>query len=236
MSELLFCCDLARREPCTGRVTRLEGWCFASSEVRGLYFGHNDIGYEQIPHGFLRSDVGQVYPSYSQATYSGFRLTTASKSLPDHTDLLVRIEGSMHRVPLNLATHDVQTVDLSDRTLLAQSDQVIGELESAAALEDRFLRSLGKLPGLTLRLDIINKCNLRCVMCHFSDEAIFKRPTHQLTAPEFEGLLLRSARLCATSSFPAVTSPCFRNTSPPSLPISRVSIRTFRSSSALTPC
>ncbi len=188
MSELLFCCDLARREPCTGRVTRLEGWCFASSEVRGLYFGHNDIGYEQIPHGFLRSDVGQVYPSYSQATYSGFRLTTASKSLPDRTDLLVRIEGSMHRVPLNLATHDVQTVELSDRTLLAQSDQVIGELESAAALEDRFLRSLGKLPGLTLRLDIINKCNLRCVMCHFSDEAIFKRPTRQLTAPEFEGL------------------------------------------------
>jgi len=189
MSEqLLFCCDLARRDPCSGRITRLEGWCFATSDVQGLYFEHNDIGYEQLPHGFSRSDVGKAYPSYPRATHSGFRLATASHALPDDADLLVRVEGGIHRVPLNLATHDVQTVELSEKTLLDGVDRVIGELESPVALEDRFLRSLGKSPGLTLRLDIINKCNLRCVMCHFSDEAIFKRPTRQLTAQEFEHL------------------------------------------------
>ncbi|HEY2712469.1 MAG TPA: radical SAM protein [Chthoniobacterales bacterium] len=189
MSEqLFFCCDLARRDPANDRMIRLEGWCFATSDVRGLYFEHNDIGYEELPHRFSRPDVGQAYPSYPQAAHSGFRLTTASNSLPDHPNLLVRVEGSVHRVPLNLATHDVQTVELSDRTLLDRSDQVVRELDSAGALEDRFLRSLGKLPGLTLRLDIINKCNLRCVMCHFSDETIFKRPTRQLTAQEFEHL------------------------------------------------
>jgi molybdenum cofactor biosynthesis enzyme MoaA len=100
----------------------------------------------------------------------------------------VRIGDQVYRVPVNLGTRDIQAVDLSEATLLAHDDQVISELEGGAAVEDRFRRSLGKVPGLTLRLDIINKCNLRCVMCHFSDEAIFKRPTRQLTAPEFERL------------------------------------------------
>jgi MoaA/NifB/PqqE/SkfB family radical SAM enzyme len=61
-------------------------------------------------------------------------------------------------------------------------------LAEPEGLETRFRRSLDARRGLTLRLDIINKCNLRCVMCHFSDDAIFKRPTSQLTGDQFKAL------------------------------------------------
>ena len=161
---------LARREPRDGRITRLEGWCIATSPIRALYLASPDLGWEQIPFGFKRADVGAVYPAYPRGAQSGFRLTPASDSLPGQTELWVELASEWHRVPVRLETRDVQQIELNDRSLSALRPVADG-------LEARFLRSLGKNPGLTLRLDIINKCNLRCVMCHFSDKAIFKRPT-----------------------------------------------------------
>jgi len=102
--------------------------------------------------------------------------------------LFVKIEDGFHRVPVNLETRAIQTKELNEQTQVAEDDEIRNSIDGLGELEKRFRRSLGKQPGLTLRLDIINKCNLRCVMCHFSDEAIFKRPTRQLTAAEFEKL------------------------------------------------
>ena len=59
---------------------------------------------------------------------------------------------------------------------------------TAENVEARFRASLDKRPGLTLRLDIINKCNLRCIMCYFSDETVFKRPTRKMAPQEFREL------------------------------------------------
>ena len=186
--HLIFCTDLARRDPSGQAITRVEGWCFASSAVLGLYFHHPDIGYEQVPHGFPRPDVRAAYPAYPRAEHSGFRLTTASRSLSGQAELLAKVASGMHRVPVNLGTRNVQTIELTNHTLVAEQEEICDAIEEVAGFEERFRRSLGKTAGLTLRLDIINKCNLRCVMCHFSDDAIFKRPTRQLTAEEFKRL------------------------------------------------
>jgi len=189
MSEhFLFCSDLARRDPSGQRIERLEGWCVASSPVLALYFHHPDIQYEQVPLGFPRFDVRDAYPDYPRAAQSGFRLTTASTFLSSDTSLFVKIEDGFHRVPVNLETRAIQTIELNEQTQVAEDDETSNSVDGLGELEKRFRRSLGKQPGLTLRLDIINKCNLRCVMCHFSDEAIFKRPIRQLTAAEFEKL------------------------------------------------
>ncbi len=179
--HLLFCSDLARRDPVSERITRLEGWCIATSPIRALYLAPPDLGWEQVPYGFERADVGAVYPSYPRGAQGGFRLTTSSQALFGETDLWVELAGGWHRVRVRLETRDVQQIELNDSTQSAVGPETDGP-------ELRFERSLGKSPGLTLRLDIINKCNLRCVMCHFSDDAIFKRPTQQLTTDEFRRL------------------------------------------------
>ncbi|HEY0725204.1 MAG TPA: radical SAM protein, partial [Pyrinomonadaceae bacterium] len=148
--------------------------------------------YEQIPFGFARADVGQAYPHYAGAARSGFRLST-DHELPAgaSSQLLVEIttasgESELHRVAVKLETRDIQTIPLDQSTCLGPPKTML--MLDASEIEMRFRRSLGKRPGLTLRLDIINKCNLRCVMCHFSDDAIFKRPTRQFTGEQFREL------------------------------------------------
>ncbi|MBL4575823.1 MAG: radical SAM protein, partial [Opitutaceae bacterium] len=45
---------------------------------------------------------------------------------------------------------------------------------------------MSKGPLLTLRLDLINKCNLQCVMCHYSDPKIALRPTQKISVEQFD--------------------------------------------------
>jgi MoaA/NifB/PqqE/SkfB family radical SAM enzyme len=190
MSEhLLFCCDLARRDPSGRSIKRVEGWCLGTSPIGAIYLHISGNQYEQLPLGFSRPDVGQVYPNYPGAGKAGFCLTLASPELVHgETNLLVKVDDALHRVAVNLETREIQRIELSDQTQVSTDDEARRVLEEPAEFERRFRRSLGKQRGLTLRLDIINKCNLRCVMCHFSDDVVFKRPTRQLTTTEFKRL------------------------------------------------
>ncbi len=190
MSEhLIFCSDLARRDSSGESIRRIEGWCLATSPISALYLHLSDAQYERVPLGFPRSDVREAYPHYPRAEQAGFRLTSTSAGLGrGNSTLVVKVDQQWHRVPVNLDTREIQTLELTDTTRVSPDEESFAALENTDGLEEHFRRSLGKQRGLTLRLDIINKCNLRCVMCHFSDDAIFKRPTQQLTTAEFERL------------------------------------------------
>lgn len=61
-------------------------------------------------------------------------------------------------------------------------------IPSSSEIETHLLEALQKKAGLTFRLDIINKCNLRCIMCSYSDDAVFRRPIKLFTPQEFEEL------------------------------------------------
>lgn len=45
-----------------------------------------------------------------------------------------------------------------------------------------------RTPIITIRLDIINKCNLRCIMCQYSDQINFSRPVKYVTPEDFDRL------------------------------------------------
>ncbi|MEP6708569.1 MAG: radical SAM protein [Verrucomicrobiota bacterium] len=195
MSEqLIFCSDLARRDASGQTILRLEGWCIASRPICAFYLENPTSGCEMIPFGFARPDVKRAYPEYPNAENSGFRLSTNYQPMPDWpTRLCVQIEmGGGERefrwFPVNFETHDVQTFELNEKTGTRADRADAGRIDEDLPIENRLQRSLTARRGLTLRLDIINKCNLRCVMCHFSDDAIFKRPTKQFTTDEFKAL------------------------------------------------
>src|SRR5450432_4001424 len=57
--------------------------------------------------------------------------------------------------------------------------------EVGAELEQRLFDHLAGTRHVTLRLDLINKCNLRCVMCHYSNEAFAKRPAQRIAPEQF---------------------------------------------------
>ncbi|MCP4663390.1 MAG: radical SAM protein [bacterium] len=79
---------------------------------------------------------------------------------------------------VNLSSNDVQRVHLRSKRPPARI--------SPQDLEKKLKDSLESKPGIVLRLDVINKCNLRCVMCHFADVNILREPTWKLTVEEFE--------------------------------------------------
>ncbi len=51
--------------------------------------------------------------------------------------------------------------------------------------EQELVERLQRQGRLTLRLDIINKCNLQCVMCHYSDEGVRRLPLRRLRTEQF---------------------------------------------------
>jgi MoaA/NifB/PqqE/SkfB family radical SAM enzyme len=194
--HLLFCSDLVCRNTAGDRITRVQGWCLGSVPVRALFLSAGAGKFERLVHGFSRPDVRKEFPVYPNAERGGFRSFQEFDGQPGAPGTLYVLideqEGrsEWHRVEINFDTSDIQTLPLDGRTLLAGGADaaVAHHLAAPEALETRFRRSLDARRGLTLRLDIINKCNLRCVMCHFSDDAIFKRPTSQLTGEQFKAL------------------------------------------------
>lgn len=189
---MLFCSDLASRDET--QITRLQGWCIGSVRIRGLTLQTAASDFEPLVYGLKRDDVEDAYPGYARARVSGFKLLgkiEVSEAQPDA--LCVEIENGNgkenHVVFVNLDTRDVQTFELNEETR-ARGTKIDNSIRTptSLALETRLKDSLGERRGITLRLDLINKCNLRCIMCHFSDDAIFKRPTKQLTTEEFKAL------------------------------------------------
>ena len=152
--------------------------------------------FEPLVHGFPRPDIRNQLPSYPDGERSGFRSFRELDCKPDTPNVLYVLIGEQgnrwewRRVEVNLYTRDLQTIALTAETLVTGEAELalVHKFAGPEALETRFRRSLTARRGLTLRLDIINKCNLRCVMCHFSDDAIFKRPTSQLTGEQFKAL------------------------------------------------
>jgi MoaA/NifB/PqqE/SkfB family radical SAM enzyme len=89
-----------------------------------------------------------------------------------HVDLTALVRN---RVRFNVLTRTL-VPPAATPELVARSTGIEAEFESAA--------TTGRL--LTLRLDLINKCNLRCVMCHYSREEVSRRPARSLSLDDFK--------------------------------------------------
>jgi radical SAM protein with 4Fe4S-binding SPASM domain len=66
----------------------------------------------------------------------------------------------------------------------------------AAVREGGVLTHLGIRP-LKLEMDIVNQCNLRCVMCHFSSDAFSKRKKEEISVADFERIAEQLFPLCS---------------------------------------
>jgi|ERR1700730_78337 len=193
-NHVIFCSDIASRDASGRRVTQLQGWCIASSPIRGLALQSED-GFEPLNYGMKRADVASAYPDYRGGAISGFRLLAPTQTVPGEAAALwLEIDNGNgkedHVISVKLDTRNVQTLELNEETRArgTKIDNSIRALEKSATLEAHLRQSLRTRPGLILRLDLINKCNLRCIMCHFADDAVFRRPTKQLNTAEFKAL------------------------------------------------
>ncbi len=193
-AHVLFCRDLALRE--AGEIIRIEGWAIGTSAVRTILLNTGETEFEFVPYGFPRLDVRRKFPAYPNSDKSGLRFTGNLQSpvgRPARFCVEICRDPSAppewHALDVNLDTTDIQTLEFGATTRLSDvAGAAAAQIVAPENLEARFRRTLQAKRGVTMRLDIINKCNLRCVMCHFSDDAVFKRPTRQLSGEKFKAL------------------------------------------------
>lgn len=145
---------------------------------------------EPIWHGHRRDDLAAAFPGMPEAGRGGF-----FGWLPPGSDNAAPARGRWWFAQLDGAWR-VIAADLGARTPqgfrpadLAPAEPPASVLQAAARAADPETHVRIALAGrraLTLRLDIINKCNLRCVMCHYSEDDIFRRPARSVTPEQFE--------------------------------------------------
>jgi MoaA/NifB/PqqE/SkfB family radical SAM enzyme len=184
-AHALLCIDAPSAGELAG-ARRLCGWALASQRIEALEVEQRECTVARASYGGERADVAQVHQGYPNGARCGFDVELPEGVLGDdgrvQLALTVR-EGRgrrRYRFDLELGATGVRHIALWRRGPLGRY--------GADEAEELLLQSLDQRPGLVLRLDIVNKCNLRCVMCHYSDESIFRRPARKLAPEEFRAL------------------------------------------------
>jgi radical SAM protein with 4Fe4S-binding SPASM domain len=80
------------------------------------------------------------------------------------------------------------------------------ERRAEAVRRGGILPHLGIRP-LKLEMDIVNQCNLRCVMCHFSSAEYFKRKKEEISVGDFTRVAEQLFPLCSYVSLSYSTEP-----------------------------
>ncbi len=182
----LYCIDVPRVTDDLGEVSEIAGWCLCSRSIESITASIPGPDPWEISYGLPRPDVGgSSFEGYPNAQRCGFRIEVPGRGLdrPTPIELALVVKGRFgirerYELKVNLSSNDVQRVHLRSKRRLQRI--------SPQNLEKRLKKSLDSKPGITLRLDVINKCNLRCIMCHFADVNVLREPTWKLTVEEFD--------------------------------------------------
>jgi len=182
----LYCVDTPRIGPSLKEIRHISGWLLCSKPVISVTASLPGLGLHEMTYGLSRPDVtGGSFDAYPNAGACGFSL-----AVPEGTPAIrARIEATLsvrgrfgipgaYRMNIQLTHNGIQRAALYGKRGRRRPRPEI--------LEEKLRRNLLGKPGITLRLDIINKCNLRCVMCHYADERVFSRPVKKITLDQFK--------------------------------------------------
>lgn len=180
----------------TKAISCITGWIVAETGYRisGLGLHDKDQNVLRCNYPFYREDVKSLITLVGSEALTGFNILLPEKLCFDCkqlrlTALVSRGEESSFSIEfeVNLKTGETQRVVVSQEMAEPQNDGLVdlNPADIGTLLEKRLFDHLARQRHLTLRLDLINKCNLRCVMCHYSDEGISKRPAQKISLEQF---------------------------------------------------
>ncbi len=185
----LFCIDVPRVAE-EADVGEIAGWCLGSKPIESIEVEWPGLGAREATYGLKRPDVAASFSCYANGERCGFRLELPPGSLDSRNGSDLTFTLTL-KEKLGIRRRYVFRADLASnhirRAELWQEGRRAGI--APAALERRLRQSLERKPGLLVRLDVINQCNLRCVMCDYSDDAVYRKPVERLTADELDCLL-----------------------------------------------
>jgi radical SAM protein with 4Fe4S-binding SPASM domain len=141
----------------------------------------------------------------------------ARELLPDQVEEALRSAPEFSSV-LSPLVEEIETV-YRTYLLRAPSPQEVGQAvenfrnalpsfaQSVQAIKAGKSRAYLGIRPLNLEMDITNQCNLRCIMCYFSDERIYKRKRVDISVEEFASIAGQLFPLCHKVSLSIGTEP-----------------------------
>ncbi len=164
----------------------LGGWCLAPVEILAVQV-KLPTGLASAHYGLARPDVVKAYPHAPNAGQSGFSVPVHPEFLRHFREveflLTVRVDKILSKTcaaRVSMRTNVIQKLRMRPVT---RPDYAVPKSRD---LEKYLHQHLRRHPSLTLRMDIINKCNLRCIMCHCSSGRIARQPLEIYTPQEFK--------------------------------------------------
>jgi len=183
--DFLYCIDFPRKTDSLETSDKIIGWLLCSHNIIDIKIA------ESIENGFLleywndRPDVALHFKDFPNNGKCGFAIVATKDPINLKTDigLVIEIEdpADAHKnvaISLDLSTSTIQSVEVDD-------DEVMYN-DAYKKTDEAFMTTLKKHPWLTIRMDITNKCNLRCIMCHYKEEEIYSQPVKAITADELK--------------------------------------------------
>ena len=180
--DFLYCIDFpdipGRKMP----MRMVRGWLVGQRPIVAIEAADAGAGYE-VHYGMERPDVAKHFAGFPQSHRSGFEIRVAQREImpgedPELNLTFEGVDGSQHRFKLRIC---LQEAGICSDTWFADNE---GAEKRFAKAEIQLRQTLQRHPWLTIRTDITNKCNLKCIMCHYREDEIRSQPARNITAEE----------------------------------------------------
>ena len=186
-----FHLDIVDRHPGSPALSCLTGWIAGGKDeqIESLGLRLDENTFVRCRYPFYRGDAQEPAALEGGHALIGFSVMLPKRlgfSPPELTFAAV-IAGRAYAFTVDPAPGRTHRLQPGPATRLSPAPELIDftAAEIGPLVEGRLFDSFARERHLTLRLDLINKCNLRCVMCHYSNETIAKRPAQRIAPEQF---------------------------------------------------
>lgn len=179
MPTVLTCLDDRETRPgLDGEICR--GWWLTDFPIRQLVAVDAAGQARGVWLGDARTDITTAFPDKPQAARAGYVFIASANPPGEKGHWWFRDEQDQWWTsPADWTSKQIS----AQQAVRAEAPSAI--TQAGRGVEDRLRVALARGAGITLRLDLINKCNLRCIMCHYSQDEVFRRPTQLVTPEQF---------------------------------------------------
>ncbi len=183
----LYCIDYPDQAHKADNVDQVIGWLFCSNNIISVKIPELLSGDFVVEYGLPRPDVIKHFKRYSDSDKCGFSIMASKEFIDLKNEFILEVEVKTEgrtknvAIAIDLNSSGIQEIEIDDNK--NESGSIYKETET------KLIKTLKKHPWLTIRMDITNKCNLRCIMCHYKEKDIYSRQAKNITADQLKHYL-----------------------------------------------
>ncbi len=184
ITNILYCIDYPSQADAVEETGSVSGWLLCSREIISIEISSQNKNYifnYRIP----RPDVAEHFKKFPDNTECGFSIGINEGTINLKESLVLEVSvKDTHDKPVSLkfdfdlVLSQIKTIEIDDEQ--SKYDMLFEDAERL------FQKTLQQHPWLTIRMDITNKCNLKCIMCHYKEREIYSRPTQAISAEQLQ--------------------------------------------------